>query len=81
MPGKSAAGSPDVMEEWAQVLEGFLQWYSSQNIYNADETGLYYNLLNERTLRVKDNICKGGKRRKDSWHTLLCTQIGIVPIK
>jgi hypothetical protein len=52
MPGESAAGSPDVMED----MKGVLQWYSSQNIYNADETGLYYKLLPERTLTVKDNI-------------------------
>jgi hypothetical protein len=41
------------MEDWAQVLEGFLQWFSSQNIYIADETSLYYNLLPERTLAVR----------------------------
>jgi hypothetical protein len=61
VPGEPAAASPGIMEDWAQILEHFLQRYLPQDIYNADETGLYYNLLPTRTLAVKDDPCRGGK--------------------
>ena len=35
------------------------------NIFNIDETGLFWKLLPERTLQFKGIDCKGGKHAKD----------------
>jgi hypothetical protein len=42
-----------------------LEGYEQRDIYNADETGLFYNVLPDRTLALKGESCHGGKNCKD----------------
>jgi hypothetical protein len=51
------------------VLEG----YEAQDMYNADETGLFFNCLLDQTLALKGEICHGGKNAKEQLMVLLCT--------
>jgi hypothetical protein len=44
----------------------------TRDIYNTDETGLFYNVLPERTLALKGESCNGGKNSKDRLTVLLC---------
>jgi hypothetical protein len=46
---------PHVVKDRTPILNGFLHQYSLRDIYNSDEMGLYYNLLPDRTLTVKDD--------------------------
>ncbi|XP_070573830.1 tigger transposable element-derived protein 6-like [Ptychodera flava] len=39
--------------------------YSPENIFNADETGVFYRALPDRTLATKADECKGGKVSKE----------------
>jgi hypothetical protein len=39
-------------EAWLESLPSLLEGYE-RDIYNADETGLFYNVLPERTLTLK----------------------------
>jgi hypothetical protein len=78
MPGKAAAVDPDVMKCWAAVLNDCLHWYSPQDIYNAGKISLHYILLPNRTLTVKDDPCKGGKRSMKQ--LTVCARIWMVPI-
>ncbi|CAH4036248.1 unnamed protein product [Pieris brassicae] len=38
--------------------------YTPEEIFNADETGLFYNLTPDKTLKFKGEECKGGKLPK-----------------
>ena len=49
------------MENWQTKLSKILQDYSPYQIYNADETGISYRLLPNRTLELKNVSCHGGK--------------------
>jgi hypothetical protein len=40
------------------VLEG----YEARDIYNADEMGLFFKCLADRTLALKGETCRGGKK-------------------
>ena len=51
-----------------------LYWggYEPRNVHNADETGLFFNMLPDRTLAYKGESCHGGKHSKDRLTVLLC---------
>ena len=39
--------------------------YPLENIFNADEFGLFYQFLPNKTLHLKGEKCSGGKHSKD----------------
>ena len=39
--------------------------YNESDIFNADETGLFYKYLPDNTLTFKSDKCHGGKQSKD----------------
>ena len=48
-----------------------MERYSPEDIYNVDETGLFYKLLPDRTYTFKGENCHGGKRSKERITLLL----------
>lgn len=63
--GESAVVDPKIVDEWREKLPQIIQNYSPNDIFNADETGLFYKLLPDRTLQMKGEKCHGGKRSKE----------------
>ena len=61
-----AAGVPDgVIEEWLSKKWPVLcEGYKPDDIFNADETGLFYNMTPDKTLKFKGEQCSGGKMSK-----------------
>lgn len=60
--------------EWRQnKMKEILEKYAPEDIYNADETGLFFQLLPDRTLAFKGEKCYGGKKSKQRLTVLLCT--------
>ena len=53
------------MEEWHPTLSVLLKEYQPDDIYNADETGLFFQLMPDRTLEFKTVDCHGGKQSKE----------------
>lgn len=47
--------------------------YAPEDVYNADEAGLFFQLLPDRTLAFKGEKCCGGKKSKQRLTVLLCT--------
>ena len=70
--GGSAGVDPLTVGEWKNRLPTLLDSYSLDNIYNADETGLFFKLLPERSMVLPKDSCKGGKRSKERYTVLLC---------
>lgn len=72
--GESKAVNDVTVQHWnKEVLPGIIRDYQSQNIYNCDETGLFYNLLPSKTLAEKGDSCHGGKKSKIRVTVLLTT--------
>ncbi|CAK1597281.1 unnamed protein product [Parnassius mnemosyne] len=61
-----AAGVPEgVTEEWlSHKWPTLCEGYKPEEIFNADETGLFFNLTPDKTLKFKGEQCKGGKLSK-----------------
>ena len=49
---------------WLHGFYGVREKYASCDVYNMDETGLFYNLFPSRTLGIKGDKCHGGVRSK-----------------
>ena len=71
--GESASVDPITVEEWKKRLPMLLDSYSMDNVYNADETGLFFKLLPERSMVLSKDSCRGGKRSKERYTVLLCS--------
>lgn len=56
-------------------LGNILKDYSPDQIYNADETGLFFRLMPDKTFEFKDKKCDGGKQSKDRLTALVCSNM------
>lgn len=64
--GESASVNMNTVNEWlTDVWPNIQQGYQAENIFNADETGLFYKLTPDKTLRFTGESCSGGKLSKD----------------
>ena len=64
--GESASVSTEMCDLWMEhTLPTLLDGYELKNVFNADETGLFYKLLPNETLCFKNEPCHGGKHNKD----------------
>lgn len=62
--GEKADVNENVVKDWEEKLLSLIEGYSPSNIYNADETGLFYDLQPDKTLCYKNEKCFGGKKSK-----------------
>ncbi|XP_069131722.1 tigger transposable element-derived protein 4-like [Argopecten irradians] len=72
---KSVDKSSDAMVQWADDLHTLLSQYNHSDIFNADETGIFYRMLPDRTLDFKGTDCHGGKRSKERLTALVCANM------
>lgn len=49
--------------------------YEVRNIFNTDETGLFYKVLPNRTLSFKNESCNSGKKSKKKLTFVLCVNL------
>ncbi|KAH8031414.1 hypothetical protein HPB51_017186 [Rhipicephalus microplus] len=64
--GEAAAADKEGAVEWQDtVLQEALTAYDAADIFNFDESALFYCLLPNRTLAFKNETCTGGKHAKN----------------
>lgn len=64
--GESGSVNESTVDEWKEkTLPKLLSGYAPRDVFNADETGLFYKLLPSYSLNVKGDICTGKKKAKD----------------
>ena len=62
--GEATAVSVAVADEWKEKLKTILAGYSYEDVFNADELGLFYKMLPSQTLAVKKGKLNSGKSSK-----------------
>jgi hypothetical protein len=77
MCGKSATvRESDVLHEWKDIkLRQILDTFAPRDIYNADETELFWKALPDRTLAFKSEHVSGGKLSKERVTCLVCASM------
>ena len=62
--GESGEVQGETVDSWKERLPQIVQGYSKDNIWNMDETGLFFRALPDRGFAQKSRSCKGGKKSK-----------------
>ena len=65
--------SEETIDQWLSSLQTLLQGYRPCNIFNADETGLLFKLLPDKTSGFKNESCHRGKHSKERITVLVGT--------
>ncbi|GFV77444.1 tigger transposable element-derived protein 6 [Trichonephila clavipes] len=64
--GESLSVDINVCSKWQNSLSDLIKEYEPRNIFNTDETGLFFKCLPEKTFTFKKEKCHGGKHSKES---------------
>ncbi len=60
--GESASANKISAQQWLdEICPNLRNGYEDKDIFNGDETGLFYKLLSSKTLNIQGNRCVGGK--------------------
>lgn len=74
--GESKSVDGEIVDSWkTTALPSLLAQYKPQDIFNADECGLFFNLLPDKTYDFKGEKCHGGKRSKERITVLVCANM------
>lgn len=73
--GESGAVDINACSQWINDLPALLGDYSPNDIFNADETGLFFKCLPDKTFTFKGISCHGGKYSKERVTILLCANM------
>lgn len=73
--GDSASVDPSISLDWKNELISLLVDYHARDIFNVDETGLFYKCLPDRTLTFKNEKCHGGKNSKERITVMLAANM------
>lgn len=74
--GESLSGNKTASEDYKKKIKEIIgqEHLSPEQIYNADETGLFYKMMPGKTLASKiDDAAKGYKKNKDRITLLVCS--------
>ncbi len=53
-----------VVQDWKSNVQSVLNGYDLKDVFNCDETGLFWRGIPNRTMALKSDQCKGGKLAK-----------------
>jgi len=70
--GESANVNLNIVSEFKSKLPEIVKDFDLKDIFNADETGLFYRTLQDKTLAKRGEECKGGKMSKNRITVMLC---------
>ncbi|KAL4121977.1 hypothetical protein QTP88_014392 [Uroleucon formosanum] len=65
--GESASVNDSLCNEWLGKLTNIIKEYSPDDVFNVDETALFFKCLPNRTFILKGETCSGGKQRVKSF--------------
>ncbi|XP_046680817.1 tigger transposable element-derived protein 4-like [Homalodisca vitripennis] len=73
--GESGAVDDDVVVDWKASLPDLIKDYDPKNVFNADETALFFKCLPDKTYEIKEKKCHGGKHSKERITLLLASNM------
>lgn len=62
--GESGSVCQETVNDWKDRLPDILRGYDPKDVFNMDETGLFFKALPDKTLSIRGEQCKGGKSPK-----------------
>jgi hypothetical protein len=72
--GESESVDKSCVSTWLmQLLPPLINKFSPEDVFNADEFGLFFKLMPDKSFVCKDEKCSGGKLSKERLTVLLCS--------
>ena len=71
--GESADVDDNVVDDFQSKIGKIVEGYKAEDIFNVDETGLFFKALPDKTLAPKGEACKGGKLAKERITVMLAS--------
>ena len=75
MPGERGDIDKNVVENWKEKLAKLCVGYEPKNIFNMDETGVFFKDTTRKTFHIKCEDCLGGKRSKERITAVFCASL------
>lgn len=75
LSGESADVSDASVDDWKSKLPNLCAGYAPKDIFNMDETGLFYRDTYNKSYKVKGDTCSSGKRSKDRVTVVCCANL------
>lgn len=72
---ESATVKPFVVNDWLSKVKELIKGYEESDIFNCDETGLYFRALPENTDDLMNESCSQGMLSKERLTVMLCGNI------
>ena len=63
------------MKEFQEKLPDLVRGYKASDIFNMDESGLFYRALPKKTLKSAGDKCSGGKQSKERLTASFCVSM------
>jgi hypothetical protein len=63
------------VDDWKGRLHSVIEHYEPHNIFNCDETSLFFKLMPDKSLVIDKNDCRGGRRSKERYTVMLCSNM------
>lgn len=73
--GEARSISPETVEAWKDTFPSIIENYSPNDIFNADERGVFFLLMPDKMLDLKGEKCHGVKFSKERLTVLLCCNV------
>ena len=74
--GESASVNTAICDDWKErTLKPVLRRYDPNDVFNADETGLFWRLLPDKTHAFRGELCTGVRRSKERVTVLVCANM------
>ena len=70
--GESASVSQEVVDDFSNRIPEITEGYKPEDIFNMDESALFYRSLPNRSFAPKGSKSHGGRKRKDRITMVLC---------
>ncbi|XP_045482042.1 tigger transposable element-derived protein 4-like [Harmonia axyridis] len=72
----ASASASESEEDWLNYIwPDIRKNYSNDDIFNADETGIFFKLMPNQTLKFQNEKCSGGEKSKDRITVLVCANM------
>ncbi len=65
LSGEAADVSTETVTDWKKRLNDLCKDYSAEDIFNCDETGLFWRAIPSKSLTFKGEKCSKGKQSKE----------------
>ena len=75
MSGERGDVNVDVVNDWISKISSLCEGYTPSDIFNMDETGIFYKSGKKTTLHASGSDCAGGKHAKDRITVALCASM------